>query len=90
MIHYLTDINECASTPCQHGATCTDAVNGYTCACVIGYTGITCETRKFYNLTADQECVYNLKVSKQRMYVSKVYGMCLANIIVETNLCCSI
>ena len=40
----LIDINECSSNPCMNGATCTDAVNSYTCACVPGYTGTHCET----------------------------------------------
>ena len=39
----LVDINECGSNPCMNGATCTDAVNSYTCACVAGYTGSHCE-----------------------------------------------
>ena len=40
----LVDINECSSNPCMNGATCTDAVNAYTCGCVAGYTGSHCET----------------------------------------------
>ena len=40
----LIDIDECSSNPCMNGATCTDAVNSYTCACVAGYTGTHCET----------------------------------------------
>ena len=40
----LPDIDECASSPCQNGGTCTDAVNSYTCACVDGYNGDDCET----------------------------------------------
>ena len=42
----LPDIDECASSPCQNGGTCTDAVNSYTCACVAGYNGDDCETSK--------------------------------------------
>ena len=41
---FFSDINECASNPCINGATCVDRVNSYTCACMNGYTGNTCET----------------------------------------------
>jgi len=27
------NINECLSSPCQHGGVCVDGVNNYTCAC---------------------------------------------------------
>ena len=43
-IFFLTDIDECGAAPCQHGGTCTDQVNGYTCECMAGYTGTNCET----------------------------------------------
>ena len=44
-IHVLhTDIDECASNPCQNGGTCADVVNGYDCSCKPGYTGADCET----------------------------------------------
>ncbi|KAL3858358.1 hypothetical protein ACJMK2_012951, partial [Sinanodonta woodiana] len=39
-----TDIDECASTPCQHGGSCVDGVNRYHCTCVAGFTGSNCET----------------------------------------------
>lgn len=38
------DIDECASNPCQHGGTCTDRLNAYSCKCVPGYAGVNCET----------------------------------------------
>ena len=38
------DIDECASNPCQNGATCIDGINSFTCKCVPGYTGKVCET----------------------------------------------
>ncbi|KAK2152978.1 hypothetical protein NP493_2378g00005 [Ridgeia piscesae] len=40
-----TDVDQCASAPCQHDGTCIDGINGFTCSCLHGlYTGSTCET----------------------------------------------
>ena len=36
------DIDECASSPCQNGGTCTDGFNSYTCVCAAGRTGLHC------------------------------------------------
>ena len=45
-----SDIDECASNPCQNGGTCADDVNRYDCTCEAGYTGSDCETsRSTYN-----------------------------------------
>ena len=43
---YLTDIDECASSPCNNSGTCRDEVNGFNCSCVPGFTGVTCEHGK--------------------------------------------
>ena len=40
----LPDIDECASSPCRNGGTCTDEVNGYSCACTAAWTGPACNT----------------------------------------------
>ena len=37
------DIDECASSPCLNGGTCTDAINGFRCACAASLTGMRCE-----------------------------------------------
>ncbi|XP_053406641.1 protocadherin Fat 4-like [Mercenaria mercenaria] len=39
-------IDECSSSPCQNGGTCSSSVNVYTCQCVPGYIGTNCETNK--------------------------------------------
>ena len=41
---FALDTNECASNPCQHGGTCNDQVNQYTCTCAPGYEGTHCQT----------------------------------------------
>ena len=40
----FSDINDCDPIPCNNGGACTDKVNGYTCTCVVGYTGTNCQT----------------------------------------------
>ena len=47
MCYELTDIDDCASNPCQNGGTCTDGVNEHSCQCVTGYTGTDCETSEW-------------------------------------------
>ncbi len=39
------DINECSSNPCVVGrGTCVDLVNGFSCTCNAGYSGVRCQT----------------------------------------------
>ncbi|XP_053395370.1 mucin-like protein [Mercenaria mercenaria] len=42
-IHILvSDVDECLSSPCGIGGTCTDMVNGFKCECKDGFTGTLC------------------------------------------------
>ena len=43
-VKLILDIDDCASNPCQNGATCSDGVHSYSCLCNSGYTGSNCET----------------------------------------------
>ena len=47
MCVFSTDIDECSSSPCHHGGTCTDKINHYQCHCAPGYSGSNCDTSKF-------------------------------------------
>ena len=38
-----TEIDECASSPCQNGATCVDVFLGFTCTCRDGFVGDRCQ-----------------------------------------------
>lgn len=42
----FSDVNECASHPCQNGGACTHGVNSFSCQCPDGFGGPTCETGK--------------------------------------------
>jgi len=42
----LSETDECLSQPCQHGAHCTDLIDGYKCSCMPGLEGANCEQGK--------------------------------------------
>ena len=39
----FADIDECASYPCNNAGTCVDNIDSYTCHCVAGYEGYSCD-----------------------------------------------
>ena len=47
LVCYLPAVNECLSNPCRNGGTCMDGMNGFTCRCPRGRTGMFCEKGKF-------------------------------------------
>ena len=55
----ITDIDDCEPNPCEHGGTCTDGVNSYTCECVDGYTGVNCETGMTINIYIPKKKMVN-------------------------------
>ena len=42
----MLDVNECASNPCQNGATCIDGPDQYLCQCPVGFEGENCDMGK--------------------------------------------
>ena len=55
----ILDINECASNPCKHGATCNDHINMYNCTCPPGYYGYNCQKGKYYRHILSIYTVYS-------------------------------
>ena len=45
---FLSDVNECASNPCQNGGTCKNMNNYYECVCKSKYFGKDCSISKYY------------------------------------------
>ena len=48
-IFYFTDLDECASGPCQNGGQCINQDNMYTCICTTGWEGENCEIGMYKN-----------------------------------------
>ena len=41
--HCEQDVDECKTSPCKNGATCTNTVGGFTCQCQQGFQGNLCD-----------------------------------------------
>ena len=42
----FSEVDECASSPCQNNAVCRDLANEFMCDCAAGYEGTLCQTGK--------------------------------------------
>ena len=67
-IRFTSDINECASVPCQNNGTCLeDEPGSFMCVCEVGYNGTMCEIgRTHFFLTVFLQILALLNV-KQTM-----------------------
>ena len=45
---FFSGIDDCAFGFCFNNGTCIDGLDMYTCACVVGFTGLNCETGKYW------------------------------------------
>ena len=55
---FLTDINECLSSPCTYGSTCIDGIGEYRCICPVGRSGDRCEKVEG-RIASVQSCEFN-------------------------------
>ena len=53
---WIPDIDECGSSPCRNGGSCSDHVNGFKCDCAAGYTGVNCETGILLFVYTHRQC----------------------------------
>ena len=55
---YLTDINECATSPCVNEMKCIDLVNDFACECQPGWRGKKCDESKCFTVLVKLITVY--------------------------------
>ena len=72
IIYFRSDTDECDSHPCQHGSTCTDRVNGYTCTCISGYESTTCGTGKSH---------IGMSIQSRKIYTNRTLCLILVHSI---------
>ena len=72
----LADIDECDSSPCQHGE-CRDGDNMYECVCHDGWTGTHCDCRKCLAIAFLHGTTYY--VSIHAVWSSKGEDSCASN-----------
>ena len=45
----VAEFDECSSSPCLNGGTCTDGANNYTCSCPSPFFGNQCQGNRMHN-----------------------------------------
>ena len=55
-IQLILDIDDCADAPCANDGTCFDEVNGFSCECAPGYSGIDCSDGKLLETAVQSVC----------------------------------
>ncbi|XP_022081551.1 deleted in malignant brain tumors 1 protein-like isoform X2 [Acanthaster planci] len=63
------NINFCANEPCANGATCFNALDGFTCSCPDGYDGLTCADVAHCVPTSDPSDVLTVVSGQQALYL---------------------
>ena len=83
-----SDIDECASNPCDNGGTCDDLLNNYQCQCVIGYTGEQCEIGEYGSKVlrdnfVRKEFFTTVLTSHVLLNVLHTFGFCRFDILIS-------
>ena len=79
----LIETDECSSTPCQNGGTCTDLINAYSCTCEDGYEGTDCETGN-YSLFSFEKSVYIHDLRGPRLRFPTIYSVLFYDFPIES------
>lgn len=81
------NMDECSSSPCQHGGTCMDGINGYTCNCTEDYMGTNCELQ--YDACYFTPCQNNAscvaKPSRKEYYCECLPGNYVTSVVYITS-----
>ena len=85
MFIYITEIDECTSSPCVNGGSCEDGVNLFICHCPDGYDGATCGNSKLNFLVGSILALSSIIKLKWKQITK---SLCLSFLISKHNFCC--